>query len=124
VTVAAFGAGLLAPWAAGVPAPRAFGLSLCALAGACAALAALPGPRARVRVLECGQRGWIARLADGRDVPVRILPGTRILPRAALCRLHVEGRRLGLTVPAYSLPADEFRRLKGALRASASAAPC
>lgn len=124
VTAAAFGSGLLVPWLSGVPAPAAVALAVCALAGAVAARGMLPGPRARVRRLECGRRGWVVHLADGRSVPARILPGTRVLPKVVFCRLAVGKRRLGLALPAYAVPETDFRRLKGALRASAGGAAC
>lgn len=61
-------------------------------------------------------QGWSLRLEDGSVVPVRILPTSRVLPGLVVLHLVTPlGRRQGLIV-RDSLAADDFRRLKIALR--------
>jgi len=124
MTCTVFAGAILVPWLGGVEPLAAAVLAGCALAGFRAALATLPGPGATLRRLEAGRRGWVAVLRDGRSVPATVLAGTRVLPGIALCRLAIDGRRVGWSVPRYAVPAGEFRRLKGALRASAGRAAC
>ncbi|KPJ81287.1 MAG: hypothetical protein AMJ58_05590 [Gammaproteobacteria bacterium SG8_30] len=120
----AFAGATLVPWLAGVEPPAAAVLATCALTGLRAAILTVPGPRAPLCRLEGGGRGWVAVLKDGRSVPAAILPGTRVLPWIVLCRLAVDGRRVGWSVPRSAVSASDFRRLKGALRASAGGAAC
>ncbi len=124
ITCVVFASGMLVPWLAGVRPTTAALLAACALAGLHTALASLPGPLAALRRLEAGSRGWVAILRDGRSVPADLLPGTRVLPWVVLCRLKIGGRRIGWSVPQYALPAEDFRRLKGALRASTRGPAC
>jgi len=124
ITRVIFASGMLVPSLAGTRPATAAVLAACALAGLRAASASLPGPRAALRRLEAGRRGWVAILQDGRSVPAGVLPGTRVLPRIILCRLEIDGRRVGWSVPRKALPAEEFRRLKGALRASTRGPAC
>jgi hypothetical protein len=107
----------LIPWLAGVePAPAAVlaALSLCGLP---ATLRTVPGDRCGITAVAAGSDGLALRLADGRDLPVRLRSSSRVLPGCVLLQLDLESRRRLLWIPRGALEAQAFRRLKVAVRA-------
>jgi len=106
----------LAPWAAGCEPAFAAALSAVALLAWPAALRAVPGRRSRLMRLRCAGRRWMATLPDGSEREVEPLPGGRVLPSFVFCRVALAGQKLDWWIPAYAVPASEFRRFKVALR--------
>ena len=107
---------VLAPWAAGCEPLVAAGLSAVVLLAAPAAIRAVPGRRAGLKRLRLADRRWLATLPDGGERPAEVLPGSRVLRSFAFCRVAVAGQELDWWLPAYAVPAAEFRRFKVALR--------
>ncbi len=106
----------VAPWAAGCPAWLASVLSAACLATLPGALAGLAGPQCGIKALAWPSAGFRARLRDGRWAAAEVTAASRVLPGLVVCGLRVEGRRFEWWVPRAALPADQFRRLKVAVR--------
>jgi len=112
----AHGAAALAPWVAGCQPLVAAGLSAVTLLAWPAAFRAVPGPGARLSRLRLAGRRWLATLPDGVERPAEVLPGGRVLASFVFCQVAVAGQKLDWWLPAYAVPAAEFRRFKVALR--------
>jgi len=113
---AVHGAAALAPWGAGCEPLVAALLSAVALLAWPVALRAVPGSRSRLRRLRRAGPGWRATLSDGTEQPAEVLPGGRVLATFVFCQVAVAGQKLDWWIPAYAVPAVEFRRFKVALR--------
>jgi len=105
-----------APWAAGCGPAVAALLSAVALLACPAALRAVPGSALGIRRLRTTGTGWLATLGDGVEQPAELLPGSRVLAMFVFCQVRVAGQKLDWWLPAYAVPAREFRRFRVALR--------
>jgi len=112
-----------APWAAGCGPVLALVLTAVSLLALPATLSAIPGSRCPIRALRLAGGEWSASLRHGAEATAQVNAATRVFPAIVVCRLEVGGRRLDWWIPRYALPADEFRRLKVALRCVRHGAP-
>lgn len=71
----------------------------------------------QVRLARESDGGWLWHRDDGSVVPVRLLPDTVLTPWLVVLRVSEEGGcRHSLTLLGDSLPAEQFRALRVALR--------
>jgi hypothetical protein len=105
------------PWIARVHAPFAALLSVVALAGLAATLAALPGRHHRLAALTLYGRCCRVRAQGSPDwMPAELGPRSRAWPAAVLIDLRAAGRRHAWVLTRASAPAGTFRRLKARIR--------
>lgn len=107
----------LAPWLARVTAALAAVLTLTALAGLAHSISRLPGGHCRLAGARHDGRRWTVRLAGSPDwLPAELCGDSRAYPWLVCLRLRADSRRLGWLLPAGSVPAGDFRRLKARVR--------
>jgi hypothetical protein len=106
----------LAPWLAGCSPALAAALSVTGLLALQTTLAAVPGKHCVLRSLSCQDGEWSVTMSDGRCAAAEIDGATRVFASLVVCRLRAGGRRFDWWLPAYAIPAGDFRRLKVAMR--------
>jgi len=114
----------MVPWAAGSAVVVALPLSLLALAGLPAGLAAIPGRDCRVAGIAWDGSGWTVRTVTGVVWPTAILAGSRVFQHVVFCRLSLQGRPCDWVLPRSAFSATDFRRLKAAVRCSTARGAC
>jgi len=112
----------VAPWAAGLGPAVAAGLSAVTLLAWLDGRRVVPGRSARIRRLRNVGPSWLATLGDGVEQPAELAPQCRVLATFVFCRVRVAGQMLDWWLPAYAVPASEFRRFRVALRCRQQAA--
>jgi hypothetical protein len=109
----------LLPWVCGLPPLPALGVMAMTLAGWRSGMNSLPGAHHTAARLHL--QGPRVRLEGGHgSVEARLLPASRIGAGWVLLRLQSGRRRMNWWIPARSLDAASFRRLRVFVRCSAT----